>query len=237
MSRIAIMQPYIFPYIGYWQLIKAVDEFVLLDDVNYIMRGYINRNTILVNGQLYRFTIPISKASQNKLIMHTKLNFNREQKDKFLHTIHLAYHRAKSYDSVMPLIEEIINNQQDDLTAYIEYSVKVISGYLNIGTKITRSSEIDKDPALKAQDRIIEICKKENADVYVNPCGGRKLYQQENFEKNDIKLYFLDPDMNNIIYSQNQNDFQSSLSIIDILMFNEKEKIYEFLERYTLNES
>ena len=81
--KIAIMQPYLFPYIGYWQLIYAVDEFVLLDDVNYIMRGYVNRNNILLNGKSHRFTVPIQKASQNKLIMETKLNFSDEDKRKF----------------------------------------------------------------------------------------------------------------------------------------------------------
>lgn len=237
MYKVAVMQPYIFPYIGYWQLIRAVDEFVLLDDVNYIVRGYINRNTILLNGQPYRFTIPIKKASQNRLIMHTKLDFTQKEKDRFLLTIYTAYHKAKSYDLVMPLIEAIINNSQDDLTEFIRYSINIIDDYLHINTKISISSEVDKDLGVKAQDRIIEICKRKKADIYINPCGGRKLYEKEMFARENIKLLFLDPDLDSINYFQNQDTFQKSLSIIDILMFNTKDKITEFLGRYKLSEN
>lgn len=234
--KVGIMQPYIFPYIGYWQLINAVDRFVILDDVNYITRGYINRNSILLNGKPYRFTIPIKKASQNKLIMDTKLNFSEKEKEKFMRTIHTAYHKAPLFHAIMPLMEKIIYNQQEDLTEFIKYSIYIIMDYLEIGTKIELSSKIDKKQDLKAEERILEICKREKADIYINPCGGRQLYKQETFERENIKLLFLDSDLANIRYSQNQDSFESSLSIIDVLMFNEKEKIDDYLEKYKLSE-
>lgn len=233
--KIAVMQPYIFPYIGYWQLINAVEKFVILDDVNYIVRGYINRNCILLNGKPYRFTIPIEKASQNKLIMETRLNFTQDKKRDFLLTVHNAYMKAPNYDSVMPLIESIINNKERELTAFIKFSFEKIMEYLNIQTEILCSSKIKKGQGLKGEERIIEICKKLGADVYVNPCGGRKLYQKEKFKKENIELLFLDTCTNEIVYRQNQETFEKNLSIIDILFFNKIDDIRFFLDRYCLN--
>lgn len=132
--KIAIMQPYLFPYIGYWQLINAVDEFVLLDDVNYIMRGYINRNSILIHEKPFLFSIPIHKASQNKLISETKLSFSDMEKDKFLNRIANAYKKAAQFEKVMPLIQEIVNNPEEDLTEYIYYQIFKINEYLHINT-------------------------------------------------------------------------------------------------------
>lgn len=233
--KIGIMQPYFMPYIGYWQLINAVDKFVILDDVNYIMRGYINRNSILLNGKPYRFTIPIEKASQNKRIMETKLNFTSEAKQNFLLTIAGAYKKAPYYESVMPLIEDIVNNPEPDLTAFIRYSLEKIMQYLNIQTEILLSSGIEKDPGLKGEERIIEICKRLGADTYINPCGGRKLYHADAFEKEHMQLFFLDTQSDCIVYKQAQQDFVGNLSVIDILMCNGIKEIQSFLERYELN--
>lgn len=229
------MQPYLFPYIGYWQLINAVDQFVILDDVNYIVRGYINRNRILINGQPYMFTIPIKKASQNKLIMDTEINFGEEEKKKFLLTIQNAYKKAFYYEAVMPLIEEIIRNSQTDLTEYIRFSIEKIMEYLNIHTKILVSSKIEKNEALKAEERIIEICKRLGADTYINPSGGRLLYHHLDFEQEGMELFFLDTKSECITYNQRQKEFVSNLSIIDILMFNNVQDIQVLLEKYDLN--
>lgn len=233
--KIGIMQPYFMPYIGYWQLINAVDKFVLLDDVNYIMRGYINRNHILLNGRLYRFTIPIEKASQNKLICETKLNFPKSKKHDLLKTVCSAYKKAPYYEQVMPLIEDIINSEETDLTKFIWYSIEKIAGYLHIYTQVSISSQLDKNQDLKAEARIIEICERLGADIYINPCGGRSLYCRSHFEQKGIKLFFLDTKKENIIYQQYQNEFVQNLSIIDVLMFNSVQAIKIFLDEYILN--
>lgn len=234
--KVGIMQPYFMPYIGYWQLINAVDRFVILDDVNYIMRGYINRNSILLNGKPYRFSIPIEKASQNKLILETRLNFTSDKKHDFLLTVSNAYRKAPYFEDVMPLIEEVINNPQADLTAFIRYSMEKVMQYLDLHTEILLSSEIEKDQMCKGEERIIEICKKLGADIYINPCGGRKLYYRDAFEKEHMQLFFLDTQSDYIVYKQAQKEFTGNLSIIDIMMFNEIEKIQGFLERYELND-
>lgn len=233
--KVAVMQPYLFPYIGYWQLINAVDRFVILDDVNYIMRGYINRNSILINGASHKFTIPIEKASQNKLIMDSKLNFDEKAKEKFLLTISNAYKKAPHYTKVMPMLEEIIYNEEKDLTKYIYKSLMDISSYLEIDTIFYISSQIEKDNSLFAQDRIIEICKKLNATEYINPCGGRKLYSCKDFEDEGMRLFFLDTKSEEIRYKQNMNEFVENLSIIDVMMHNDVHVIKQFLEEYELN--
>lgn len=233
--KIAIMQPYLFPYIGYWQLINAVDEFVLLDDVNYIMRGYINRNSILIHEKPFLFSISIHKASQNKLISETKLSFSDMEKDKFLNRIANAYKKAAQFEKVMPLIQEIVNNPEEDLTEYIYYQIFKINEYLHINTVLKKSSQIKKNNQLKAQDRIIDICKIEKADIYINPQGGRKLYNSENFKQQNIQLYFLDSRRDEIKYNQLSKEFVPSLSIIDVLMNASGEEIKKLLEKYDLN--
>ena len=233
--KVGIMQPYFMPYIGYWQLIGEVDKFVLLDDVNYIMRGYINRNTILLNGQTYRFTIPIYKASQNRLIMDTKLNFDQKEKTRFLRTVQNAYHKADYYDKVMPLLQKIIYYQEENLTKYIQFSIEQVKKYLNLTTEILVSSEIEKNDTLKGEDRIIEICRILGADTYINPSGGRALYHQERFIKENMQLYFIDTRMDQVIYKQCSKQFVENLSIIDLLLNISVEEIKSLLEKFQLS--
>lgn len=234
--KVAVMQPYLFPYIGYWQLIGAVDKFVILDDVNFIKRGYINRNSILINHKPFMFSVPIKSASQNRLIMNTKLNFDERDRQIFLARIENTYKKALMFEKVMPYIERIIKNENDDLTDFIEYSLREIMSYLNIHTFLLRSSQIDKDNSLSASKRIVEICRRLNAEVYINPSGGRNLYRAEEFAKDNIKLYFLDTRFNKVEYKQFNDEFASNLSIIDILMFNKVREIQGMLKEYDLNE-
>lgn len=233
--KIGIMQPYLFPYIGYWQLISAVDEFVILDDVNFIKRGYINRNSLLINGMAKLFTVPIACMSQNKLIMETKLSFDKKEKDKFIKMLDFSYKKASEYSNVMPLIENIIYNEEEDLTKYIYYQLLKICDYLGIKTGICRSSELEKNNKFCAQERIIEICRKKGADIYINPSGGRKLYDHSTFQENGITLFFIDVNTSRICYRQYNENFVGNLSIIDVMMFNKVKTIQRFLEEYELN--
>lgn len=234
MKKTAIMQPYFFPYIGYWQLINAVDTFVILDDVNFIMRGWINRNNILLNGKTYLFSIPLDKPSQNKLICDTKLKFPEVEKLNFLKTIQLAYKKAPYFDDVYPIFSKIILTDDDDLTNFIHESLVEVCEYLELKTKFLRSSEIEKDNSLKAEEKIIEICKKLNTDMYINLAGGKELYNHNNFEKENLTLRFINIDFDNIQYKQFKNEFIQGLSFLDIIMFNSKEEIKSLLNKYTL---
>ncbi len=234
MKKVGIMQPYIFSYIGYWQLIHAVDIFVVLDDVNFITRGYINRNSILVNGMEYKFSIPVRKCSQDKLICESELCFTKQEREKFLKMIFMAYKKAPEFEKVYPVLEMIINHDTQDVTEFIIYSIQKICEYLFIETEICRSVELKKNNKLRAQERILEICRVLGADTYINPCGGYELYSQERFQREHMDLYFLSPKMSEITYQQFANSFIPNLSIIDMLMFNSVEKIKFFLEKYEL---
>lgn len=233
--KTAIMQPYIFPYIGYYQLINAVDTFVILDDVNFIMRGWINRNNILLNGKAYLFSIPLDKPSQNKLICDTKLNFSQKDREKFLKTLEMAYKKAPYFKDFYPILKEIVLYEENDLTSFLHNSFSKTCAYIGIETKIIRSSEIEKDNSLKAEDRIIEICKKLNTDIYINLPGGKSLYHQENFEKENMELMFINTLFDKINYKQYNFDFVTNLSFLDIIMFNSKVEIKKLLEEYTLD--
>lgn len=230
--KTAIMQPYFFPYLGYFQMFNAVDKFVLLDDVNFIMRGYINRNSILLNGKAHKFSIPLEKPSQNKLINETKLNFSLKDKENFLKTIQLAYKKAPFYNDFYPILKSIVLHEDNDLTKYIKISFEKVKEYLNLNTEILVSSEIQKDNSLKAQDRIIEINKQLNTSTYINAIGGQELYNKEDFKAVAIELKFIK--MKPVEYKQFKNEFVPNLSMIDVLMFNSIENILDMLNKYEL---
>lgn len=232
--KTAVMQPYFFPYIGYFQLFEAVDTFVILDDVNFIKRGWINRNTILLNGKPHLFTLPLDKPSQNKLICETKLSFSAKEREKFLKTIHTAYKNAEQFSDFFGIFEKIVLYKNDDITSFIRNSFDEVCAYLELDTKIVRSSELKKNNSLKAQDRIIEICKAIGTDLYVNPSGGKDLYHAEDFEQNNIELRFINTNFEAISYTQFGADFTPHLSFIDILMFNNKKTIKNLLKQYSL---
>ena len=231
MKKIAIMQPYFFPYIGYWQLINAVDTFVLYDDVNFIKGGWINRNKILVNSAGYMLTLPLINSSSFSLIKDIKVTSNIKIKEKLLKTIEYNYNKAKYYNDVIEKIKEIILSNGSIVDVILE-SILWLKEYLNIETCILKSSEIEKDTQFKGQDKVIDIVKRLDGKQYINAIGGMELYDKEIFKNNGIDLKFIK--MKDIKYKQYNNEFVPNLSIIDVLMFNPPEKIREMLNNYEL---
>jgi hypothetical protein len=232
MKTVAIMQPYFLPYIGYFQLIEAADVFVIYDDVNYINKGWINRNYLLGANNKQGFTLPLNGASQNKLINEIDLFEFEKFKRSFLKTIELSYKKSPYYKSCLALINSIFDYQELNLSGFIKNSIEVIAGYLNISTAIVPSSSVYQNNNLKAQDRIIDICKKESATIYVNPIGGTELYSKQLFTENQLELVFLKSGL--IEYPQFNNEFIPWLSIIDVLMFNSKEQTHHLLKKFEL---
>lgn len=226
------MQPYLFPYIGYFQLINAVDKFVMYDDVNYIKKGWINRNNILINGKANMFTIPLKEVSQNKLINEIYLSDDTKWRISFLKTIEMNYKKAPLFTVVFPLIEKIINAEVEKINHLVNKSLELINEYIGINTIIVPSSDIYSVAHLKGQERILAICKKENARHYINPNGGKEIYSVSLFEQEGIKLNFIET--NQVVYKQFNNEFVPWLSIIDLLMFNTKDEITVFLNSYKL---
>lgn len=227
--KLAIMQPYFLPYIGYWQLINAVDTFVIFDDVNFIKKGYINRNSILAGGKPQQFTLELIGASQNKLINEIEVGNNSK---KLLKTIEMSYKKSPYFDAIFPIIEDILNYEEKNLAKFIAGSLEKISSYLDIDTKFIYSSDIKKDNTLKAQDKILDICKKLDASSYINAIGGQELYDNKKFEEQNIQLNFLNAEI--VKYKQFKNDFIPYLSILDAVMFNNKDEIKNMLKNYKL---
>lgn len=231
--KIGIMQPYFFPYIGYFQLINEVDKFVIYDDVNYINRGWINRNYIYNNGDLQMINLNLKKVSQNKLINEIKIIDDDKMRKKILKSLRCIYSKAPYYKNVYPILEKIILNSEHRLFKYLEYSLKEICDYLEINTDIVMSSSLDKCNKLKSKEKIINICKILGGDEYINPIGGKNLYSKQTFRDNGIKLSFIKSDYN-IKYHQFKDEFVPNLSIIDVLMFNSKYDIQNMLNLYEL---
>lgn len=228
--KIGIMQPYFFPYMGYWQLINAVDKYVIYDDVNYIVRGWINRNNILLNGQKHLITLPLEGASSSLLINEIKVTSIQKDKEKLLKTIEHSYKKAPYFNEVFPIVKNTLFYESELVSEILVYSIKSIKKYININTEILLSSQLNKDNSLSGEAKIIHICKLLNADSYYNAIGGQDLYDKANFEKQNLKLSFVK--MNNISYKQLSNDFVPNLSMIDVLMFNSPSSIREMLNDY-----
>lgn len=230
--RLAIMQPYIFPYIGYFQLVNAVDHFVFYDDVTFIKQGWINRNNILLNGKPHLFTIPLQNASSYQLIHDTKISAVSNWSSKFLKTIEQAYKKAPQYQEVFSLVEKTLNHEYESIGDLAKMSIKNVSDYLGIKTVFTDTSKIFQNNELSAQNRVLDICQKLKTENYINPIGGQELYSKEVFKENAIDLFFIKSKP--IAYKQFENEFVPYLSIIDLMMFNEKEQVLSFTNQYEL---
>jgi hypothetical protein len=230
--KIAIMQPYFLPYIGYFQLINAVNEFVIYDNVEYTKKGWINRNRILVNGTDAMISLPIKKASDYLNIIDRFLADSWEiDNKKMLNRIAESYRKAPQFEEAYSIIEKCIKHKDINLFNFILNSLQIIMKHLDIDTRIVVSSSVPIDHHLKSDEKVMAICKERGADKYINPIGGMKLYDKENFIKNNIELHFLKS--NNIDYNQYNKEFIPWLSIIDVLMFNHKEDIKSSLNHYT----
>lgn len=232
--KLGIMQPYFFPYIGYFQLMNVVDEFVVYDNIEFTKKGWINRNRILVNGHDLFITIPLRKDSDYLDLRDRYLaeswSFERV---KMLNRVKESYRKAPKFEVVYPLVEKCICFEDDNLFNFILYSLNQVKEYLEIRTPFIVSSTIPIDHALKADKKVTAICKARNADTYVNPIGGIQLYIKDEFKNEGIELNFLKA--NDFEYKQFNNEFIPWLSIIDVMMFNSKEEIKEFLHSfYTL---
>lgn len=230
MKKIAIMQPYLFPYIGYFQMIAAVDVFVLYDDVNFIKKGWINRNRILLNGSDHMFTISLEKASQNRLICDTRIGASSSDLRKIIMTMELAYKKAPFFDEVMPLIEDVLTTPYEYIHELASESIRAFCDYLEIETKIKFSSNQFNNIDLKKGDRLIDICLQEGIFDYVNAPGGMEIYSKDYFAERGINLSFIKAKP--IEYKQFDNEFVPWLSIIDVAMFNSKKDIKRFLSEY-----
>jgi hypothetical protein len=225
--KLAIMQPYLFPYIGYFQLAAAVDKFVFYDDVNYIKNGWINRNRLVLGNQVRYVTVPLAGASPTLKINEVLVQPRDRWLRKLLESIRHSYSRAPHYARVIELIREILQSNFDRISLLASHSVIEISRYLGIGTDFVMSSAKYGNADLKGVQRVLDICVKEHAQAYLNLPGGRALYEPGDFAAAGVQLTFIEPNLGS--YRQFGTSFHPGLSILDVLMFNTADQVKEML--------
>lgn len=223
------MQPYFFPYLGYFSLIKSVDLFVVYDEIEYTKKGWINRNRVLNNLPII---LPLEKSSDFIFINQKKICKTDKLFNKSLNIIKNTYAKAPYFDDVYPILLDCFNFNSNNLFDFLFNSIRLICEYLDIKTKLIVSSTIDYDNKLKSQQKVIAINKKIESQIYINSIGGLKLYDKEIFLKENINLYFLK--IKEKEYLQFKNEFEPYLSIIDVLMFNSRDAVNELLNEYEL---
>lgn len=231
--KVAIMQPYLFPYLGYFQLINAIDTFIFYDDVNFIKGGWINRNRIVVDDNVTFFTVPLAKASSFKKISETEIKKSAFQlwKIKFFRTLEQSYKEAPYCNKVLPLVKEVFEKQQN-ISSLSKYSILAVLEYLRIEKNFVYSSSKYGNDQKTGEQRVIDICLKEDATHYYNAIGGKDLYNEKMFHEEGIELRFLEPNLD--AYMNAREKFIPGLSIIDVMMFNSIDDIHAMLKKYQL---
>lgn len=233
MVRLAIMQPYFLPYLGYWQLIACADLFVVYDNIKFTKSGWFHRNNILLNQQKHLFTLPVRKDSDFLNVADRYLAENAEQMmSKLLRKIENEYKHAPFFSSIFPLLQHIFFYEEQNLFRFLFHSIQQICGYLHIKTPLLISSTVEDNSELKSQERVVALCQKLHANHYINPIGGLTLYQDSAFKQKGITLSFLESQCP--AYPQQTKEFVSHLSIIDILMFNSIDDIQSMLTKFKL---
>lgn len=242
--RVAIMQPYFFPYLGYFQLIGAVDLFLLYDDVQYMKGGWINRNRILQNGAPAWFSMPVRHAHFKLPISARTYCDPIKNGAALLSTLHTAYRKAPYFRDGIQLAEAIFTCSDESVVGYNHAALLKICAYIGIQTPIELTSNAKTDQTLSAEDRVLELCKRTHATHYINAAGGRDLYSNQLFRAHNIELSFIEMDRN-FEYSQSMNmpvdkDFSQTpafipnLSIIDLIMFNTQSDILKYSQKYAI---
>ncbi|RAH36587.1 WbqC family protein [Halomonas sp. SL1] len=228
--KLAVMQPYLFPYIGYFQLIHAADLFLIYDDTSFIKQGYINRNSMLTANGPARFTVPVPGASSNKKI--SDLKFSPDVK-KFTRSLEQNYSKTRHFPTIFPIIREIIESKDRSIASVCQKSYQAIFSHLGIEKHCIKTSELDYDRTASAQDRLVALCQKFGADCYINAPGGRSLYDKRDFLEQDIELKFIDPLP--VEYQQANSPFVPNLSIIDVLMNCSPREVVSIIKHYEVN--
>lgn len=224
------MQPYLFPYIGYYQLVNAVDDFVFLDDVNFIKRGYINRNSILLSGKEYRFSLPVQHISQFRTIRDHK--YVPDSGVKLLDQLHQAYSKAPYFRQVQSLVKGILASEDLSVASLNARSITDVFQYLGIERSYFFSSEMDPGRAQSGQERIIGLCKCRHTSIYINAIGGKALYDPIFFAQHGLKLGFICPHFSE--YLHKSAAFVAGLSMIDVLMWNAPSQVSSLLDEMVI---
>lgn len=226
MHRVAVMQPYFLPYLGYWQLLAAVDTFVVYDNLEYTKKGWINRNRMLVDGAPATFTLPVKAASDFAHIVEREIADDFKP-GKLTAKFAGVYRAAPHWRQLESVLERILACPSKNLFEFLAHQLRVIAAELQLDADIVTSSTVPIDHSLRAQDKVLAFCTTLAADVYVNAPGGRALYSPDAFAAIGCELRFVDS--HPVAYEQFDRPFVPGLSIADVLAFNPVEQIREWV--------
>ena len=231
--KLAIMQPYFLPYIGYFQLIASVDKFVVYDDVSFIKGGWINRNNIKVQGQAKLITIPLQNGISGVPICDVMIAEKQKfWSKKMLRTVAESYAKAPNFEQIYSMFEGWFLSEYERISDLNIRIIQDICRYVNLHVEIEQTSRVYENSHLSSISRVLDICKKEDATHYINAIGGKELYSQDAFKHEELKLSFLQPKLS--VYPQGKGAFVKGLSILDVLMFNSVDGIETMLKEYSL---
>ncbi len=232
--KLAIMQPYFLPYLGYFNLLFHSDIFVLYNDINYIERGWINRNKIIKKDGFNLFTIPLRKASATKLISDIYISDEQKWRSKLLKTIEITYVKAPYFNSTYNLVEKIVLKKIYKLDEFIKNSITEILNFIELEKGIIFSSDFDYDRNTNKENKLVSITRNLQANTLVFPPGSRDLYSETFFIKKDINTEVIIPNLSK--YKQfKKNEFTPGLSIVDVLMFNDIEEVKKLFNDYKIS--
>ena len=231
--KLALMQPYLFPYIGYFQLLAQVDRFVFYDDVNFIKNGWINRNRLLLQGEPRYFTVPLRDASPFRKIRDVEVAAAAGWRRTIRESIRHAYGKAPNFVAVSALVERVLETETTRIGELAKASVRAVADHLALETELVDSSSRYANESLSGAARVLDICSRERASDYYNAPGGRSLYDADEFARHGIALHFVAPEA--IEYRQGGAAFVPGLSIIDVLMHNDAAQTRELLRRCTVS--
>ena len=229
------MQPYLFPYLGYYALIKNTDKWIVFDEVQFIRHGWIERNRILKPNDGWQYiSVPLEKHSRDTLIKDVKIKFSEDWKEKIIRQLDHYKKKAPYYKQVIDFLKNTFLFHTDSISLFNTHLLKESCNYIGISFSYEIYSEmnININPINSAGDWALNISKELGASCYINPPGGIELFEKGKFEKAGIDLKFLK--INFEEYKQYKSIFESGLSIIDVMMFNSPEEIRQMLNKFEL---
>jgi hypothetical protein len=232
--RVALMQPYLFPYVGYFQLMSATDLFVVRDDVQFIKGGWINRNRILQHGKPEWITLPIASAVHSCPINERQYLLDSRLASKLVDRVAAAYRRAPFFERTMVLVEEILSCRDTNVASFNLQSLRRLAHELQLEAPILVSSDLVKRPESTGVELVVEICRRVNATTFVNSIGGFELYDPAFFRASGLELVFLQCEAESYPQFGPNSLHIPSLSIVDVLMFNDLDTIRRMLGQFRL---
>ncbi|MCI8875041.1 MAG: WbqC family protein [Lachnospiraceae bacterium] len=233
--RLGIMQPYFFPYIGYFSLIKHVDEFILFDTPQFIRHGWIERNRIKNAGGGYVYiSVPLLKHSQKTAIQNILINNEMDWKNKILAQL-VHYKKAPYYKEVTEMLRALFEKEYLDIVTLDKVTLEKVCEYLNIDTEIKVFSQmnLEIEQVLALDEWALNICKAiPGANEYWNPPGGKAFFDVSKYDKAGIDIRFQEVEITE--YQQGKNAFEAGLSIIDVMMYNSSQTIHRMMDNFKL---